>query len=486
MPIQLVTFNVKANSAEHRYETIDGKRYLVVPCVMMNEGVHRGTEGPVLYRGSVLSRFPEADNNKPVVNDHPKDKSGKMTTFNVETIESQQFGFLMNCSYVEEGKKRIGEAFIDEDKANRIDKRIVQRIMNGKMTELSTGYSAEVTIGDGVFNGESYKYEATELHLDHLAVLLDTKGACSIAKGAGFLRNSDPESERLFQWLSNESKVVTVIDNALSFSDIGQMVNCALSEKFGEKGKTWEGYAVDVFDDMVVYRTHYSSDKLYSLKYTIKGGQASLIGEPAEVQRKYNYVTKDGKLVGNQSTDPPNPQENVSMNPTQIKEHVNSLIVAGMFNESERDALEKMAPELLAKIKAPVPTKINNQEPPVPTPASFDYNQWLKTAPVELQSFIGNSVDEYKEKCTKAITTIKASVNNTFTDEELQSLAKSNPGQLIKMAKMSVAPAAAPENPAIPSGGDFWGLIGGLASPIQLNNTAGDVPKETLDIPGGY
>ncbi len=48
-----------------RYEALDGKRYLVVPMVMLTVGVHNGSRGPLYYPKEELANLPLVWDHKP-------------------------------------------------------------------------------------------------------------------------------------------------------------------------------------------------------------------------------------------------------------------------------------------------------------------------------------------------------------------------------------------------------------------------------------
>ena len=73
MPIQLFTniWNVD-KKPRVRHEELDGRQYLVVPMSMILEGVHAGSQGPIYYSKSELSKTPKMWNMKPITVAHPK------------------------------------------------------------------------------------------------------------------------------------------------------------------------------------------------------------------------------------------------------------------------------------------------------------------------------------------------------------------------------------------------------------------------------
>jgi hypothetical protein len=66
---------------------------------------------------------------------------------------------------------------------------VLDKLDKGEMVEISTGLFTDNIPESGVWNGEAYTAVARNYRPDHLAILPDQKGSCSIADGAGLLRN---------------------------------------------------------------------------------------------------------------------------------------------------------------------------------------------------------------------------------------------------------------------------------------------------------
>lgn len=177
-----------ANAANFRYESLDGKRYLVVPMVMLTHGVHRGSLGPIYYPEPELAKTPLVWNTTPIVVYHPT-KNGKPTTAkDPEILRTRRIGMVMNTVY-EKGKLKA-EAWLDEKLCDIVDKRVLASIRNNQKIELSTGLHADRENQKGLFNGKPFEIVARNYRPDHLAILPDIKGACSINDNCGVLANN--------------------------------------------------------------------------------------------------------------------------------------------------------------------------------------------------------------------------------------------------------------------------------------------------------
>ena len=145
---------------------------------MMTVGVRSGSDGPIMYRGKDLAKNPEKWNGKPVTVGHPTDPYGTpQWASELSPEDRKQVGVIRNTKWT--GKLQA-EAWIDRSLADSIDPRIGQAIDNGQVLEISTGLGTPKNGKAGTFNGREYDHTAEEITADHLAILLDSQGACSI------------------------------------------------------------------------------------------------------------------------------------------------------------------------------------------------------------------------------------------------------------------------------------------------------------------
>lgn len=165
---------------------LEGRPHFVVPMVMVVEGVLNGSNGPLLYPADELARSVIAWNGRPVVVDHPSlhgvSYAGDPVVFN-----RQKIGTVFNASM--DGRRLKAEAWIDAERVAVVDRRVLDTIYNRQMMEVSTGLFTDNDEASGEFNGTRYLAVARNYRPDHLAVLPDKIGACSIADGAGLVRN---------------------------------------------------------------------------------------------------------------------------------------------------------------------------------------------------------------------------------------------------------------------------------------------------------
>ena len=89
------------------------KAHIVVPVVMMVEGVHNGSQGPLLHEITELGKFPESWNGIPVVIYHPEKDGVPVSANSPDIIDTMTVGRVYNTEV--DGKKLKAEVWLDED-----------------------------------------------------------------------------------------------------------------------------------------------------------------------------------------------------------------------------------------------------------------------------------------------------------------------------------------------------------------------------------
>lgn len=189
MKQKLVLTNVKI-VGNGRRDTMEGKKYWVFPVVILVEGVHNGSSGAVLYKRQDMAKYCPAWNYKPVVVYHPQNKKGGYISANhPEVLTKSKIGVILNNRMV--GPEQHAEAWLEEARVYAVNNSsLTKAIQRGLRVEVSTGLIATFVEKEGTWNGEEYKMVAKEYRPDHLAVLPDQVGACSLKDGCGMFTAS--------------------------------------------------------------------------------------------------------------------------------------------------------------------------------------------------------------------------------------------------------------------------------------------------------
>lgn len=431
-----------------RLDTLEGQEYTVVPMVILTEGVHSGSMGPLYYGKEELAKTPVIWNQKPVVVYHPTMNGVGISACEQTVINSRKVGVMMNTRF-EDGKLK-SEAWIRNDRADTVDDRIMAAVNTGEMMELSTGVFVDVEQVDGEFNGEHYNGIARNFRPDHLALLPDQIGACSIADGAGFLRNAARTNPTGMDELLKVVSKLGLSTNEFSHSDIREALSSALRTRFPTLPANIEStvWVLDVFDNFVIYERE---GILYRLGYTSNDNEVQLSDEtPVMVERVSEYRTV-------QNTE----NESNIMN-KETQKLVDAIIGNAKWTQADKEKLGAMPTEklsALAEVKkdnpkfqftlnedqevtpepapapapepAPAPAPAADPAPaPAPAPAPegdapagnarpATAAEYISAAPKEIQEVLGNGLHIYNEEKAKIVQDIVANTNNTFTPEEL-------------------------------------------------------------------
>lgn len=413
-----------------RNDEMEGRAYTVVPMVMMVEGVHAGSSGPLYYPAEELAKVPGVWNHKPVVVYHPQINGQGVSACDPEILTTYKIGVIMNTKF-EDGKLKA-EAWLEADRIEKVDNRIAEAIANQTMLELSTGVFTENEAEAGEWNGEAYTHIARNYRPDHLAVLPDQKGACSIEDGAGFIRNQSGAlqiEEGVLKTLARKlvGYAAPFVTNVMSYGNIREQLHGQLKEKFkGQADKSgWvDIWIEDVYDDFIVYEFQ---SKLWKLDYSKSEATATLEGDPVEVRRVTEYQTVDGSFVGNQANLTTNKKNDTAMNKKKI---VDALIANHGWTEEDRETLMGMSEEQLGRMKptenkeeskpavpAAVKPTDNKQEAPKP----LTYDEIVANASPEVRDMLKAQQSAYEGQKTGLITRITANKKNIFSEEQLRS-----------------------------------------------------------------
>lgn len=180
--------NAVKNSQVRREER-DGVMYLVVNGVAIIEGVLNGYLVPMEEFGAFVQDWNGVD----VSINHPEGNGGSLR---VPHPDVNVVGRFYNAVIDEEHKRLIGEFWLNEAALNASDEGrvILSAIENNKTLEVSTGYFASAEMKPGRLGNKVYVGIHRNIHPDHIALLPNDVGACSVDAGCGLNRNIQNES----------------------------------------------------------------------------------------------------------------------------------------------------------------------------------------------------------------------------------------------------------------------------------------------------
>lgn len=179
-----VTNKAHIFAINYRTETKGGIEYLVVPGVPVREQVMNTYWVPA----SSIQASVNGWNGTAISIHHPKKNGGSV---NVPEPDVAIIGRFYNARWDADKNQMVGEYWINIPEASKWveGQAIVNAIRGGKILETSTGYYAEDVESPGEFNGHKYLSVHANLLPDHIAILPDAVGACSVKDGCGVNRN---------------------------------------------------------------------------------------------------------------------------------------------------------------------------------------------------------------------------------------------------------------------------------------------------------
>lgn len=183
---------------------MNGRDYMVFPVVLVVAGVLNGMDLPE----SEIERSVPGWNGRPVTVRHPTSYGNYVSANSPDILAKFAVGFIFNVA-MRDGGKLVGEAWIDGKRLSELGfSDLLERLVNGDLCEVSTGYFCDVTPEEGVKDGKEYFGVQSKLVPDHLALLPDQIGACSVEDGCGIPRvnnNGGSMSEEMIEQIEGDA-----------------------------------------------------------------------------------------------------------------------------------------------------------------------------------------------------------------------------------------------------------------------------------------
>jgi hypothetical protein len=361
--------------------------------VMMKAGVLNN----VLYTSEEMAKFPAAWNGQPIPVFHPQENGVHVSANQPKVMEQSVVGKIFNARFDDDRLK--AEAWIDIDKANKVDPNLITNITNTVIPmELSTGLFTDTKFEAGVHEGTPYECIAINFRPDHLALLPGGKGACTVEDGAGIPRiNSGSEDGGMLSKLWNQMKMVfppsqrsALAANEVSHDDIRSQLRSLLSH--AHPGHYT--YLRDVFDSEAVFEAESKVDAVTTLlrtSYTVTDDVVSLGTDAQEVVQTTTYTP-----VTNEETEP---SKQTSKEESPMNEKIDALIAneASPFSETDRALLTVLSEEQIDHLTAANAAPATPAAPAAPE-AAPEAAQATPAAPAAI------TANEVAEMITKGVS----------------------------------------------------------------------------------
>jgi len=430
-----------------RTEVYDGTDYIVVPVVMMVEGVHHGSHGPILHTAEELGRFPASWDGIPVTLGHPQVDGQYVSANSPEVLKDWAIGRIFN-TYMD-GSSLKSEAWIDQTKLIALSPETLERINKGEIIEVSIGVFSDEDIIEGFYGVEQYSAIARNHRPNHLALLPDEVGACSILDGCGLRVNK--KGGVIMEIIVNETNEQQVLKElslkGFSVNETGyqERANKAQTMLNNEDDENSYHYLEELYADEMVYVVHSRDEKdnnkrsrkFYKRRYQENAaGEIEFTGEAVQVKRVVDYpsvpvVNADGTVKRvRRSININSKKEDSDMTEKCtpcVKTAVDALIAnkATAYVETDREWLEELDESQLEKMN-PVVVNVDKKvtkEDVIQVMKGFSMEEHLSTMPEEVREQVQSGLRINKERRNKMVTEILANESNPWSKEELETLA---------------------------------------------------------------
>lgn len=267
-----------------RVETLMGREFSVFPAVLVRSQVLNNNLGATFLPGSEIEASTDAWNGIPVVIRHPEDLRSARDP---EVLNETGVGFLFRARFEDDALK--ADVFVDLARAGDVEdaSSVVNSVESGQVGEVSTGFGLNIERTPGEHAGEPYDVVMRDIQPDHLALLVDETGACSVEDGCGLGVNEQRTfRERVVAFLRSK---LGLFPDALNQSDedLRELLASTLRERFGDTN-TWI-WPVAVFsgEGLVVYEreSRGGDDGLFRVSFEVSESNEVTLGEPEEVHR---------------------------------------------------------------------------------------------------------------------------------------------------------------------------------------------------------
>lgn len=254
-----------------------------------------------LYPADQLAAGVTSLEGKPAPAGHPKSADGKLiSALNGEALASAWIG-----SYVRNARHEGGRTMVDvvvneaQAKAHPDGARLVERLdaaiagTNIDPIHVSTGLMMQPITANGESRGKKYSSIVTNIQYDHLAILLNERGAATPEDGVGMFVNADGEQQVESVIVNTEPEdrrtrgligwIKKLIGNADSYDLSFDQIRDGLQKLIPA-----DAWIFEIYSKSFVWANQ--KNQLWKQDYNVSSDSSlSLVGEPVEVVRQVKY-----------------------------------------------------------------------------------------------------------------------------------------------------------------------------------------------------
>lgn len=447
---QKITANL---AGKPKIRTLEGKEYYVFPVKILKQGVLNKT----LFRGREIKRFLKSWDLKPIVVNHPTNRYGEhISASSPKVLQQSKVGFLMRNKW--DGEFQTAEAWVDKDRVKKIDPRIEAFIERGWTMEVSSGLFSRSLQKRGSFGGKNFKQIATTYQPDHLALLPDDIGACSLKDGCGMFTASKALSP----------KKMKMVEKAITNALAGNGKKCSCKQNKETNMKNGKKKTKDRVTSLILANVGWTKKDREWLSGLEKDDLNKLLVHAKKVKKLNSKLKSPSKPKSRKERDADADRLLASQKSKKKKKKSN---------------LEGLDSDLLSRLKSGgkkkkkmKEEKILNSRKKKKKKAKLTAKEYVESAPRPIRDMLLNGLKAHGAERRRLVDIIVSSEKNQFEKEELLNEAIFPVSRLKKLANFVVDNEGQEED----SYSAFMGVPG---APITNSRKKDYEEQEHLELP---
>lgn len=426
-----------------------GRPHLVVPVIMMVEGVHTGNLGPLFHSAAELGKIPDSWNGIPVVVRHPEQDGQNVSANSPQVIDSEIVGRVYNTR-MDSGKLKA-EVWLDEERIRTLHPTALAYIHQGRIMQVSVGVFTDNEPTEGEWNNEHYQAIAKNHRPDHLALLPGETGACSWEDGCGIRTNKKGGNEvkdenkpfvdgkTLMEAMKSLNKKGFIVSEITNNEQGYRTLVTAIQSKLDSMDNDFSMYFLqEVYEDHFIYeiRKRDEGTTLYKLTYQTNEDESIEFGsDPVEVRRDVKYVTMSFKRTKISSNNKDLKKEVKTMSelknapcPDRVNELINHKLTKYTEKDKEwlltqeADVIEKMFPNEPEKEEVVIP-QVNAKEALEVLKESIKKPEdFFKILPDEMQDSMRAGLALHQAQKEEKVQHILDNTKDVWKEEDLKAM----------------------------------------------------------------
>ena len=442
---------IKINNYTPEVKIHQGRKHLVVPVVMMVEGVHHGSNGQIFHSADELSRHIGAWNGIPIVINHPTEDGQAISANSPDVIDRETVGRVYNTRF-ESGKLKA-EAWLDETQMGHVSPEAFVYIREKKPLDVSVGVFTDDEAIEGTWNNEAYTAISRNHRPDHLALLPGGVGACSWSDGCGVRVNSKGGDD-----LTQKEEHLRVLLSSYEFGMKEKIET--LQRKLDQMDTDSKMHFLEeVFKGYCVYRVNMNvgegipfEQEYYKRTYSVNAdGLVEFSGEPIPVRKKIEYklinANSEGgnETMANEKVVKPCCPEKVDLliqhKLTPFMEEDRAHLLAKdektidilLTMQADYDTGIEKAKEAAGKVKE-VPVQMNKEQLAAYMKDTFSSpEQFMAIMPDEYKGQMEHGMQLYQQHRDRLVARVKEAAPDVYTDAELTGMDMSSLEKLTRL-----------------------------------------------------